>query len=114
MEKIYALLGDSDPRKQIDGVEYMCIFIQRLDIPNSDEWNFILDIQNKWTPDKGFYTNMFHENGNNNYYNTSMKQEMYYPEIFKIWRELSKFMNGTYFKGWNGSKAQENRPSRPL
>ena len=109
LDKIYYQLSEEDPKIQIKGVEAMCWFIARLKI--NPEWKDMKTLQEKWTPDIGYYTSMFHNNGS---YRYGEKVEMYDSEVASIWRKLSDFMNATYFKGWSSGTAQEKRRSGKL
>jgi len=110
MENIYNQLCSSDPIILIEGTHSMSVFIQLLDVPSGKEYDEIRNLQDKWTPDVGYYTGMFHTAVSYHI----QKSEMSDSEIFHIWRVLSAFMNATYFKGWNGSRPQEKTPMRPL
>jgi hypothetical protein len=99
MEGIYKELIE----KPYSGACKMCIFIQRLKIP--DNFTEMKKIQEKWTPDR-----VNRSLGYGKYHSPGMKDD----EIWILWRKLSDFMNNTYFKGWESGKPQEARPSGKL
>jgi hypothetical protein len=99
MEAIYKELIE----RPYSGACKMCIFIQRLKIPDSFEEMKM--IQTKWTPDRVNWSL-----GLGKYHSPGMKED----EIWVLWRKLSSFMNETYYRGWEGGKPQENRPTGKL
>lgn len=108
IEQIYQTLTTG---KVTDGANQMCVFIQRLDVP--EEYTIMFGIQKQWLPQDGYCSKIFHKTATNsaNPYND---QDMTESEIWYVWRELCKFMNATYFKGWNGTKPAEKQPKGKL
>jgi hypothetical protein len=104
MQDIYNILKDSHDSFSLEtGTNAMCVFIQRLEIPDGHEYDFIRFCQEKWLPHEGANSTNFHPK------NYSKHIDMTDSEIWKVWRELNRFMNATYFKGWTNVKPTHGR-----
>lgn len=98
MEEIYDILSSG---KIATGAKYMSIFLQRISIPDTEQFKDMKMLQEKWKP------TYWHLNPLDN-------SELSIEDTWDIWTALSELMNNTYFLGWNGSKPQEKTPSKKL
>jgi hypothetical protein len=108
MQDIYRTLKNSADSDSIErGTNSMCVYIQRLEIPDGHDYDFIRFCQDKWLPHEGWMSLVFH---GPNYVNFDGRHSgMWDAEIWKVWRELNRFMNATYFKGWTNVKPTHGR-----